>query len=202
MLFSLIGLSGIAVARTGVSTEKSQPQVFVSVINNANVGASDLRHAEEMASRIYEQAGLSIVWNNCTTASDTASPRCVRAVDSRHLVLRIERQARALSSDAFGVAFVGADGTGAYCDVFYDRIADLHRRGRASEAAILAVVAAHELGHLLLGSHSHSSAGIMRPQLPAQEFSTPEIHFAAFSHDQSQKIANRLEQSETISKLF
>jgi hypothetical protein len=191
MLFSLLGLSGMVAART----VENLPQVLVSVINDADVDKTVLQHAEEMASRIYQQAGLSIAWNNCPTQPDAAPGQCIQTVDGRHLVLRIERKPRTLSNEAYGVAFLGADGAGAYCDVFYDRIADLHRHGRASKSAILAVVAAHELGHLLLGSHSHSPAGIMRPQLPAQEFSTPAIGLAAFSHQQSQKIADRLERN-------
>jgi hypothetical protein len=190
MLLSLIGLSEMVVARTA----QDRPQILVSVINDAGVGVKTVQHAEEMASRIYEQAGVSIVWNNCPARTDLAPAHCIQMVDGHHLVLRIERQPTTLSSDTYGVAFLGADGAGAYCDVFYDRIADLHRRGRGSEAAILGVVAAHELGHLLLGSHSHALAGIMRPQLPEQELSTPEIGLAAFSHQQSQKIAGRLEQ--------
>ena len=190
MLLSLIGLSEMVVARTA----EDRPQILVSVINDAGVGVKTVQHAEEMASRIYKQAGVSIVWNNCPAQPDLAPAHCIQTVDGHHLVLRIERQPSTLSSDAYGVAFLGADGAGAYCDVFYDRIADLHRRGRASEAAILGVVAAHELGHLLLGSHSHALAGIMRPQLTEQEFSTAEIGLAAFSHQQSQKIAGRLEQ--------
>ena len=188
MLLGLIGISGLVAARTS----EDHPRVVVSVINNADVDVKALEQAEEVASRIYQQAGLSIVWNNC--AIQTGAGRCIWSVDSHNLVLRIERQPRTLSNDAYGVAFLGADGNGAYCDVFYDRIVDLHRRGRASQAAILGIVAAHELGHLLLGSHAHSSAGVMRPQLAEREFSTPGFGLAVFNHQQAQRITGRLKQ--------
>jgi hypothetical protein len=80
----------------------------------------------------------------------------------------------------------------AYCDVFYDRIAELHHRDRASEATILGIVAAHELGDLLLGSHAHSPVGIMRPQLQDKDFLVPELGTTTFSHQQTQRISDRL----------
>jgi len=79
---------------------------------------------------------------------------------------------------------------------------ELHRRGRASEATILAIVAAHELGHLLLGSHAHSPIGIMRPQMRARDLWTPELGTTTFSREQTQKISARLVRikAESVSK--
>jgi hypothetical protein len=73
-----------------------------------------------------------------------------------------------------------------------DRILKLHRRGKASEARILGVVAAHELGHLLLGSDAHSSIGIMRPQLQEKDFSAAEPGATTFSLQQRRRISDRL----------
>lgn len=100
------------------------------------------RHlAEKMVSQIYEEAGLSIIWKNCLAQPELECERCIETVDNRHFVLSIEHQARTLETDIYGVAFLGEDGSGSYCDVFYDRIAELHHRGRASEATILGIVA-------------------------------------------------------------
>jgi hypothetical protein len=155
-----------------------------------------------MASGIYQQAGLSIIWKNCLAQPELQPERCIQTVDNRHFVLHIEHRARTLETDIYGVAFLGEDGSGAYCDVFYDRIAELHHHGRASEATILGIVAAHELGHLLLGSHAHSPIGIMRPQLQAKDFWVPELGATTFSRQQTLRISDRLVriQVETGSK--
>jgi hypothetical protein len=189
MLVSFVGLP--LVLNAGSVDER--PEVFVSVFNNAGVDDATVLLAEKMASRIYQEAGLSIIWKNCLAEPELKSDRCVPMLDNRHLVLHIERQARTLqAADIYGVAFLDPDGTGVYCDVFYDRIVKLHHASKASEATILGIVATHELGHLLLGSHAHAPVGIMRPQLQAKDFWTPELGSTAFSRQQTQRISDRL----------
>lgn len=188
VLVSLVGFPLMLDART----LEEHPQVFVSVLNDAGVDNVTVLSAEKLASWIYGQAGLSIIWKNCLAQPELKSERCIQTVDNRHLVLRIAHRSRTLKTDIYGIAFLDEFGSGAYCDVFYDRIAELHHRGRASEATILGIVAAHELGHLLLGSHAHSPVGIMRPQLQEKDFWVPELGTTTFSHRQTQRISDRL----------
>jgi hypothetical protein len=65
------------------------------------------------------------------------------------------------TSEVFGMAFLSADGEGCYSDVFFDQAMELHAGWNVALADILGTVIAHELGHLLLGSNSHSGMGIM-----------------------------------------
>jgi hypothetical protein len=60
VLVSLVGLPFILDART----VEERPKVLVSVFNNAGVDDATVLLAEKMASQIYEQAGLSIIWKN------------------------------------------------------------------------------------------------------------------------------------------
>ena len=62
---------------------------------------------------------------------------------------------------ACGLAFLGTDGRGRYSDVFYDRMEKMQRDSGANPGRLLGTVAAHEIGHLLLGSNSHSAMGLM-----------------------------------------
>jgi hypothetical protein len=188
VLMTLVGLPVIVNART---VEENQ-SVLVSVFNDAGVDDATVLVAEKMVSQIYEQAGLLVVWRNCVSEPGPRRQGCIGTVDNRHLVLHIEHNTQTLGADAYGVAFLGEDGSGSYCDVFYDRIVALYQRGRASEAKILAIIAAHELGHLLLGSHAHSPIGIMRPQLQAKDFWKPEPGGITFTPRQTQRISNRL----------
>ena len=195
VLVSLVAFPLVLDART----VKERPIVIVSVFNSAGVDATTVLRAEKMTSQIYEQAGLSIIWKNCLAQPELKGERCIETVDNRHLVLHVQHRARTLATDIYGVAFLGEDGSGSYCDVFYDRIVELHRRSRASEATILGIVA--ELGHLLLGAHSHSSIGIMRPQLQARDFWTLELGATMFSRKQTQTISDRLvRQPERVTK--
>ena len=188
VLIILAGLLPMANARR----VKENQSVLVSVVDDAGVHDATVLVAEKMASQIYEHAGLLVVWKNCASEPGPRRQGCIETVDSGHLVLHIVHNTQTLGADVYGVAFLGEDGSGSYCDVFYDRIAALYHRGRTNEAKILAVVAAHELGHLLLGSHAHSQIGIMRPQLQAKDFWTPEPWGTAFTRLQAQKISDRL----------
>jgi hypothetical protein len=60
-----------------------------------------------------------------------------------------------------GIAAPSEVGTQASASVFYDRVEELAKGGTAPVAVILGHVAAHEIGHLLLGSNSDSSLGLM-----------------------------------------
>ena len=52
---------------------------------------------------------------------------------------------------------------GAYITVFINPAQQKSRIESLSNGAFLGHAVAHEVGHLLLGANSHSSAGIMRP---------------------------------------
>jgi hypothetical protein len=49
-----------------------------------------------------------------------------------------------------------------FANVFYNRVQQRTDAEKVSLAQVLGHAMAHELGHLLLGSNSHSSRGIMR----------------------------------------
>lgn len=172
--------------------------IVVSVFNVAGLDDGTIREAEKTAQQIFRQAGLTIVWRNCPAQAELGAGSCMQTtMESRQLVLHIEHQPRTLSADAYGVAFLGAGGWGTYCDVFSDRISNLHRDTRLSESRILGIVAAHELGHLLLGSHAHSPTGIMRPRLQPVDFLGQTLGATYFSPRQAQEISDGLSLPQT-----
>jgi hypothetical protein len=172
-----------------VHPSPSHPQVVVSVFNDAGVEERTLLAAENTASQIYHQAGLELAWESC--GKEEGRP-CTDPAGPAHVALRIEHQPRSLAADVYGVAYLGDNGVGSYCDLFYDRIAALYRQGKVSEGRILGIIAAHELGHLLLGSHAHSAMGIMRPQWQPQDFGDSIQSLRCFSRQQVQTMAQKL----------
>ena len=85
------------------------------------------------------------------------------------LAVRIVPRSTRPTSEVFGVAFLSDEGTGCYSDVFYDQAMELHADWHVSLSDLLGNVMAHELGHLLLGSNSHSRAGVMRAHWQEEE---------------------------------
>jgi hypothetical protein len=107
-------------------------------------------------------------------------------------VVHIVRTGRVNSDSVFGVAFLGADGRGKYCDVFFGGVEKLHNSVGMSTARLLGAVTAHELGHLLLGSHAHSPIGIMMPRWEDQSLRRIGMGTLLFTSEQASVMKARL----------
>ena len=95
----------------------------------------------------------------------------------------------------FGEAFLGPDGKGAYADVFFNRLRQT--AGKLNIAQLLGAVSAHELGHLLLGSHSHALIGIMEPTWGPESLRRISMGNLTFTPEQHRSMRSRL-QSESV----
>jgi len=155
VLLGVLSWSCVAVAR-----DQSTVQVKVVVNDSAGVAGPILNQAENEAGRILREAGIEIGWANCP-GEIVVEEACRVVADSSQLVLHIVPTGKTSTDSVFGLAFLGQNGSGRYCDVFFDRVEELHRNFGIDKARLLGAIAAHELGHLLLGSHAHTRAGIM-----------------------------------------
>ncbi len=227
--------------------------LVVSVYNDASVSATVLAQAEQEAARIFERAGLEVVWKECPTHhvgpnalvragerisrgseqetspdlaregapgpnpagprptgrmgvpaptwSDLKSADCAIVEWPSHLALRVVPRSRLATSEVFGVAFLSADGEGCYSDVFYDRVMELDADWHIALADTLGSVIAHELGHLLLGSNSHSDMGIMRARWQSEELRRLARGGLWFTNEQAGRMSARLNRSRPTVEL-
>ena len=147
------------------STAQSQdhPHVTVTVRHTAEISTALLSDAEKPAARIFEKAGVSVRWLNCLQRGSVfEDPACNEPVTPSHLVIHVLPHAYKAADPVFGVSFIDAGG-GVFADIFMDRIRRLHEESsHTSLSTMLGAVMVHELGHLLLGEHSHSSEGLMQ----------------------------------------
>ena len=141
-----------------------EPVVEVSVYNEAKVAPALLGQAEAMAAAMFEQAGLNVDWANCGLSGESSaeSQRCSEARFPTHLHLRILAVSRGLRQVTLGLSYLDADGRGCYSEVFFAQVEDISERAGERAAVILGHVMAHEIGHLLLGTNSHSALGLMK----------------------------------------
>ena len=141
-----------------------EPAATVLVYNHARVSRPVLAAAEREAGRIFDAAGVGIIWVECPMGSttDRAGGPCLRKLKSTDIMLRVlppPGQHR-VKADVFGFAI-----SSNLASVYYDdavRLAVEEEHVEVDARIILGCVIAHELGHLFLGTNSHSSAGIMR----------------------------------------
>ena len=146
------------------STFAGEPTATVLVYNYARVSSAIVAAAEREAGRILDAAGVRIIWVECPMRATPASAKepCLQALKSTDILLRVlpPPAEHSLKADVFGFAI-----SPILANVYYDyavRLAVEQGYVEFDARTILGSVTAHELGHLLLGSHSHSSAGIMR----------------------------------------
>ena len=196
-----IGSLGVSRAQAGGGSPR-RPTVRISVYNDAGLKRGTLLRAEENAVEVFRQAGIETEWKNCGGAEIVAevSKACGEAAYPASLILRIERRPHGLISEPLGVAYLSENGEGAYCDVFLEPMEELQRLQAVSLDALLGHVAAHEIGHLLLGSTSHSPSGIMCAHWNYEQLRNVSEGAMAFVPAQSRIMQDRLRvrQSERI----
>jgi len=172
---------------------QSQP-VNVSVFSDVPIPEEVLAVAEQSASHIFSSAGVDVVWINCIHGPSTIPDQgCSRTYGPRDLVLRITYHVSTATSDAaFGVAWLAADGSGRYADVFWNRAQELCTNSNADLAQILGNVMAHEMGHLLLGVNSHSVTGLMQARWRGGELHRVAMGTLLFSPEQAERMRAHL----------
>ncbi|HEY6369068.1 MAG TPA: hypothetical protein VIX37_00680 [Candidatus Sulfotelmatobacter sp.] len=171
----------MAMAGTG---DRDLPKITVLVNNNAGVSRTVLRKAELDAGQIFHAAGVEIEWEDCSTDVAVDVCRQVHGANQLVFVLHIVPTGKTSTDSVFGVAFLGEGGMGRYCNVFFDRVEETQREAGIDVAHLLGAVAAHELGHLLLGSHGHSNVGIMTPVWREQSLREIDMGIFFFTREQ------------------
>jgi hypothetical protein len=143
-------------------------RITVRVFNYAEIPAETWKSAETVATRIFNRAGITTAWLDCSLSSQGQYllADCALPAQTTDIILRLVATSGATRAHfgeaALGIAAPFEKGTPASASVFFDRVEALAKGGTASTAVILGHAAAHEIGHLLLGSNSHSTLGLMR----------------------------------------
>jgi hypothetical protein len=153
LLFIVMSVAGDGWA---APNNAAAPEITVLVHHRAKLARQVLRHAEAEASRIFSAAGVKLRWVDCSDGEV-----CRHQPRANEFVLNIVPDGKTASDLVYGVAFLDSAGEGKYSDVFFRRIEAASAIGGKNVSRFLGTVAAHELGHLLLGSHAHTHDGIM-----------------------------------------
>ncbi len=134
----------------------------VSVFNDAGVEPSVWLQAQGRATEIMRRSGISLTWLDCgSPASRTPDPNCSAISYPTHLSVRVVPKISPVEGHIFGQTFQDAAGEWNYALVYYASIKAFRAATAVPAGELLGCVVAHELGHLLLGTASHSSTGLM-----------------------------------------
>ena len=134
----------------------------VSIFNDAGVEQSVWLQAQGRATEIMRRSGISLTWLDCgSPVSRMPDPNCIAISYPTHLSVRVVPKLSPVKADIFGRSFQDATGEGNYVLVYYLGINAFRAANPVPTGELLGCVIAHELGHLLLGTASHSPTGLM-----------------------------------------
>ncbi len=155
--------TAILLATSGLAQTPPPYAVTVSLFNDARVPRSIVDSAEQTASRIYEQSGIELHWILCGRQEESGEEQraCGQTLFPEHLHVHIVNSDPHLKGSVFGISYFSADGIGSQADIFYSKIVGFQGVSSVEPGTLLGHAMAHELGHLLLGSNSHSLTGLM-----------------------------------------
>ena len=125
------------------------------------VPGEHLARARATAEGIMSAAGVSVTWPECP---------CLAAVRRDELVIRITTAAPASTPGSLGFSFVDTGlKVGTLATVFADRVQALAAIAGVDDGVLLGRVLAHEVSHLLIGTHDHGARGLMRGEWRTSE---------------------------------
>jgi len=163
------------------------PTIRVGVVNFTSVSQEILGEAEHEAGRILSKAGLRTVWVNCSGGHSTTVPQdpCQELLATDIWVRVISEPIQnELQDTVFGFAIVPVLAT-----VYYEAVRRAKSDGGEFDIPIiLGCVIAHEIGHLLLGSNSHSGSGVMKPRWKRKQFRQAMTGILLFTAEQAKHI--------------
>ena len=128
--------------------------VVVRIYDMHGVPNDTLATARTTAARIMRDADIDVRWAECP---------CGTPAGPVELMIRVTAASDDANPASLGFSYVDVDRrAGTLATVFGDRVHALASAARADEAELLGRAMAHEMAHLLLGTHDHANAGLMR----------------------------------------
>jgi hypothetical protein len=168
--------------------------IRVRLYDYVGLTPESIADAQRSAARFYTQIGVKIDW----APTYSAHGRKGRGHDLGPIqdftinILNQSMSARtAWAPDALGAAVVAPEGGGRIAYVLYDRLKTAAAASHWPTPDLLALVVAHELGHLLLPPGSHSD-GLMRSGWDVSELRHIHLDDIAFTRDHMSLIRERL----------
>ena len=160
----IVGLAGTARAARAQAdpispTDQGQPTIVLHVINYAALSRDVLDETMARVASVYKVIGVRTVW---VESERTAEERHNSPLHLSILLLSRDMADRKISAEGLKDGVFGqAHQPSGRASIFCERIATMP--GAPTYFPIpLGDVIAHEVGHLVLGTNSHSRSGIMR----------------------------------------
>jgi hypothetical protein len=187
-LFALLGSDASPLRAGSLPQVGADPAVTVRLYALDPQAAPHLPRAIEEAGRIFDKAGVRVRWIECLSG-EKRNPDCDTAPARRDIRLRVlPGKGGRQFDDALGYALALKQGDGVYANALFGAVTEVRRGTLVSTAQVLGHVIAHEIGHLLLGTVSHSRTGLMSAKWEHDELLSIGRREMGFSDEQTRRI--------------
>jgi hypothetical protein len=187
--------------------EKPEPasqelRITVRVYDGVNLSPTELSRAEGEAEKVFLYAGIQLVWTAGPLGADVNDSPSEKW-NAASLQLRIWPRAvagkRPNSSETLGFCLSMETGDAV---VLADAIRKRAAFGSTSSADLLGLAMAHELGHLLLRSASHSVAGIMRARWTEKALRDDDRGYLRFTPGEAESMRREVKRRMAVKSAF
>jgi hypothetical protein len=165
----------------------------------AGISSQVKLHAEGVVTHIFREAGIDVQFLECLPG-DEDSPCREKPLDG-DLWLQIMRQPplRPLAdATGFAVLVPSRHRGESYAAVSWPMVTSAARTLEADPADVLAASMAHEIGHLMLGSASHSRAGVMSSRIDRHQISLLGRGELLFTTEQSSRMLGQAKPAQSL----
>jgi predicted transcriptional regulator len=178
-------------------TRSQSATISVRVFNRAGIAAGLAAQGEKHAGDVLHRVGIDVVWVNCAKGTQ----ECNQRPGPTSLVLTILKHGDKMASeDGLGLAVQDETGLGTYFYVFEDKLNEIAGTTHIYPSLLLGDAIAHEIGHLLKGSHSHSASGIMSGRWSKRELEAAARGALWFTEEDEAAMNAHLEEVESAYK--
>ncbi len=159
---------GTVVSRAGQPAEGAVPEVIVHMVDDGLLVGSVRVRAKAIATAILASAGVRLRWEKSNVAPMVPIRTCGAGGIATTITVRFVKNADPTASHGALAAATpfAQDGVGIF--VFYDRLQPMFDLLKQPEY-LLGHVLAHEIGHQLMGTDSHSETGLMKARWSAMD---------------------------------
>lgn len=176
------------------SSQGEQPtaEITIRIRDYAHSEPLIRQHAEQVAGEILQKAGVATRWIDCPVGSPDIGA-CASPVSTLDFFVNLLPESMSdhlhLPGGVLGSAIEGSGKSfGFIASVFYDVARDRAADRQLDFGELLGDAIAHELGHLLLGTNSHSGRGLMCAFWSGNQFRLVAQGGLAFSEPEEKRI--------------
>lgn len=155
-----------------------------------------LDRAQKRVTVILSHSGIEIRWRSCGDGSP-ADATCNATPGANEAVIRFLAGPSTEAPDSCGMALVPREGHGHFISLFVDCVHVAADRLSVAENVVLGGVLAHEIGHLLLGTNSHGSIGLMQAQPRPIDWQRAAHDALGFTKDEARRLRESVRRRMT-----